>query len=60
MLMLINLLIAIFLEKTTKKTTRIPASHPHKPKKMNLQSQMPALMAKAKKKIMRLLTTQEQ
>jgi hypothetical protein len=36
MFRIVELILSIFLEKTTKKTTRIPAYPPRKPEKMNL------------------------
>jgi transposase len=35
MFMIVELILSIFLEKTTQKTTKIPAYLPLKPKKMN-------------------------
>ena len=50
MFLIVELILSIFLEKTTKKTARIPAYPPLKPEKMSLRWASREVTARAKKK----------
>jgi len=59
MFMIVELILSIFLEKTTQKDNRIPAYPPRKPKKMNRPWASKAVTVRAKKKRAPRLKTPE-